>query len=70
MIVLKFGEIVVMDLKSVVRVLKFNVQTKAGLLVCPKQPKFCTDDFSLTTKGLFTDFFMIYISIRSFCEKV
>ena len=53
-IVLKFGDIVDMDVKLYKRVSK---DSKAGLRLCPKLHKFCPDYFSLTTKEIVSEFF-------------
>ena len=60
-IVLKFGDMLDMDVKLCNRVSKFKMSdSKAGPQAFPKLPKFCRDYFLLTTEGIVLIFFLVY----------
>ena len=57
-IVLRFPDMVYMDVKLCNRVSKFKMlDSKAGPRVCPKLPTFYPDYFSLTVEGIVLIFF-------------
>ena len=57
-IVLKFEDLVDMEVKLCNRVSNFKISdSKAGPQTCPKPPKFCPDYSSLTTEGIVLIFF-------------
>ena len=58
-IVLKFGDMVDMDVKLCNRVLKFKMSdSKAGPGACLKTAKLFPDYFSLSTEGIVLNFFL------------
>ena len=66
-IVLKFEDLVDMEVKLCNRVSKFKISdSKASPQACPKPPKFCPDYSSLTTEGIV----LIFFDLIDSCKKI